>query len=88
MGVDSEGYRKDWSNSTVPGSNVQGVGSVGVTIWKRYMGGDRGDSQVLDDVLTLGGAMDHGDDGETWDRRRVGVSNGRGGDELRGDPPH
>ena len=31
---------------------------------------------------------DHGDDGKTWRRQRVGLSSGIEGDGLRGDPPH
>ena len=39
-------------------------------------------------VSPSGGAMDHRDDSKKLGRRRVGVSSGRGGNGLRGDPPH
>ena len=52
------------------------------------MGGDRGDAQGPGGVPTLGGIMDHGDDGETRGRRRVGVPLGSRGNGIRGDPPH
>ena len=88
VGDDSEGYRKDGSNSEGPGSNVLGGGVVCVTIWKRYLGGDRGNAQGTDGVPPLSGATDNGDDGETWGRRRVGVPRSRGGDGILWDPPH
>ena len=83
-----EGSRKDKSNSAVPRRNIQGVGGVSVTLWKQKLGGDRGDSQGPDGILPAGGAMDHGDDGETWGRQRVGISSRRGGNGLCRDPPH
>ena len=36
----------------------------------------------------MGGVTDLGDDNKIGNRRRVGVSSGRGGDGLPGDPPH
>ena len=78
----------DVSNSAGPGRNLQVSGAVGVTLWKRELGGDRGDAQGSVSVPPSGGATDHGDDGGTWGRRRVGVSIGRGGDGLHGDPPN
>ena len=33
-------------------------------------------------------ATDQGDDGKMWGRQRVGLSSGRGGNGLRGDPPY
>ena len=50
VGDDSEGPRKDGINGAGPGSNVQGGGTVGVTIWKRELGGDRGDAQGPDGI--------------------------------------
>ena len=87
-GDDSESSRKYRINSAVPGSNVHVSGTVGVSIWKRELGGGRGDAKGPDSISTSGGATDHGDDGETWVRRRVGVSSNRGGDGLRRAPPH
>ena len=83
MGDDIEGYRKDRSKGAVPGSNIQGGGAFGVTIWKRELGGDWGYDQGPDGVPPSGGATDRGDDGETWGRRRVIVSSIRGVDGLR-----
>ena len=73
----SKGNEKYRSNSAVPGSNVQGNGSVGTIIWQQEMVGDRGDAQGSYGVPSSGGATDHGDDGETRGRRRVGVTSGR-----------
>ena len=70
----------------VPDDTVHMVTSD--TLWNQEMGGDQGDVQGPDGVPPSGGAMDHGDDGETRGRRRVGVSSGRGGDGLCRDPPH
>ena len=39
-------------------------------------------------VTPPGGATDHGDDGETLGRRRVGVPLSSGGNIIRGVPPH
>ena len=44
---DSEGSRKVGSNGVGPGSNVQGGGAVGVTLWKQELVGDRGMLKVL-----------------------------------------
>ena len=85
---DGKASRKDGINGAGPGSNVQGVGAVGVTLWKRELGGDRVDSQGPDGVPPSGGATDHRDDRKTIGRRRVGVSSGRGGDGRSRDPPH
>ena len=52
------------------------------------MGNDQGYAQGRDGVLPSSGATDHGDDGETQGRRRVGVTIGRGGNGSRGSPPH
>ena len=52
------------------------------------MGYDGVDDQGTGGVQPPGGATDHGDDGKTWGRRGVGLSSGRGGDGLSGDPPH
>ena len=70
---DSEGDIKDGSNGAVPGINVQGGGAVSDIIWQREIGGDQGDAQGPDGVPPLGGVTDHGDDGKTQDRLRVGV---------------
>ena len=83
----SKGYRKDGRNGAGPGSNVQGGGTVGVTIWKQELGGDQGDTQDPGGVPPSVGATDQGDDGETWGMQRVGISSGRGGDGTRGDQP-
>ena len=69
-------------------SDVQDSVSVGVTLWKRYLGGNRGYSQVPDGVPPSGGATDRGDGGEMWGRRRVGVPSGKVGDGLCGAPPN
>ena len=88
MGDDSEGPRKDRSNITGSGRNVQGIGTVGVTLWKQELGGDWGNVQGPDKISLSSGTTDHGDNGKTWGRQRVGLSSGRGGDGLRGAPPH
>ena len=85
---DSEGPRKENSNGAGPGRNVQGGGAVGINLWKKELGGDRGDAQGPDGVPPLGGAKDHRDDGKTWGRRRVGLSRGREGDRLCEASPH
>ena len=87
-GHDSKDSRTEGSNGTGLGIYVQGGGEVGVTIWKQELAGDRGYAQGPNNVLTSGGIQDDRDDGKTWGRRRVGVSIGRVGDGLRGDPPH
>ena len=88
MGHDSEGSRNDKSSGTVPGNNVQGGGTVSVTIWKRNLGVDQGDAHGPDSVTPTSGATYRADDGEMWVRQRVGVSNGREGDGICGDPPY
>ena len=88
VGRDSKVSRKYRSNSEVPGRNVQGGGAVGTNIWKRDLGGDRGDYQGPDGIPPAGGAKDHGGDGTVRVRWRVGVSIGRGGDGRCEAPPH
>ena len=88
MGDDSEGDIKDGSNGAGTSRNVQGDVSVGVTLWRIELGGDRRYAQGTEIVPPLGGATDNGDAGKMWGRRRVGVSIGRGDDGHRGDPPH
>ena len=88
MGGDSEGSRKDGSNGAGPGSNAEVVGTIGVTLWKLELGGDRVDDQVPHSVPPSFGATDHGDYGKTWGWQRVGVPSIRGGDGLRGAQPH
>ena len=44
---------------------MQGGDVVGAVIWKREMGVDQGDAQGPDGISPLGGATDHGYDGET-----------------------
>ena len=48
VGDGSKDPRKDRSNGAGPGSNVQGGVAVGVNIWKRELGGDRGYAQGSD----------------------------------------
>ena len=48
VGDGSEGPRKDGSNVSGPGSNVQGGGAVSVTLWKLELGGDQRYAQVPD----------------------------------------
>ena len=87
-GDDIEGSRKYKSNSVVPGINLQGVGAVSVTLWKRKLGGDRGDAQGPDGIPPSGDATYNGDDVEMWGRQILGISSSRGGNGLCGDPPH
>ena len=74
VGDDSDGSREDGRNCAGTGKNIQGSGSVSVTLWKQELGGDRIDDQGPYSVPPLGGATDHGDDDETWGRQRVGLS--------------
>ena len=62
---DSESSIKDGRNGMGPGINVQGGGTVGVTIWKQELVGDQGDAQGPDSITQSGGATYHKDDGET-----------------------
>ena len=80
---DIKGSRKDGSNGAGPVRNVKGRGAVGAPLWKLDLGGDRVDTQVPEGIPLSSGATDHGDDGETWGRRRVGVSSGRRINVLR-----
>ena len=77
VGNNSEGARKDRSNGAVPESNVKGSKAVGDVIRQQDMGGHRRNSQGPDGVPSLGGATDHGDDGKTWGKSRLGVPSGR-----------
>ena len=88
VGNGSKGAGNDGSNGAGPGSDVQGGGAVGVIVRQRELSGDRGDSQGPGVILPLGGATDHGRDVKTWDRRRVGLPLGSGGNGNRGFPPH
>ena len=88
MGDYSEVSREDRSNGAGPGRNVQGSGAVSVTIQKRELGGERGDTQGPDVIPPLGGLMDQKDVRKTWGQRRVRVSSGRGGDGICRAPPH
>ena len=88
MGGDSECSIKYGSNGAGPGSNVQGGGAFGVTLWKRYLGGDRVDAQGPDGVSPSGGDTDHVDDEKTRGRRIVGVSSSIGGNGICGSPTH
>ena len=81
---DSDGSRKEGSDGEIPGINVKGGGTVGVTLWKQYLGGDRGDSQDPDRVPPSVGATDHDDGGKLWGRQIVEVSSGRRGNGLCG----
>ena len=87
MGHGSEGARKDRSNGEVPGSYLQGGGTVGANIWQWDLGGDQGYVQGPGRVPPLGGATDHGDDGKTQGSQRVGVPLVSGGNGSRWDPP-
>ena len=81
VGHGSRGSRED-------GSNVKGSGEVCINIWNRELGGDQVDAQGPDGIPPSGGATNHGYGGETWGRRRVGLSSGRGGDGICRAPPH
>ena len=63
VGDDRKVPGKEGSNDAGPGSNVQGSGASGVTIWKQELSGDRGDSQGPDGILPSGGTPDNRDDG-------------------------
>ena len=52
------------------------------------MGGDGVDPQHHGEVPPRGSTTNHGDDGETWGRQRVGVSLSSGGNVSRGDPTY
>ena len=88
MGDDSKGYIPDRRNSMGPGSTVQGGGTFSVNLWKRELGGGRGDAQVPDVIPPSCSATDHRDEGETWDRQRVVASSDRGGNGIRRAPLH
>ena len=74
---DSEDTGEDGRNGVGTRRNIQGGGAVGAIIWKKDMVGNRGDAQGPDADSSLGGTMDHGDDGEIWGMLRVGVPNCR-----------
>ena len=63
VGCDIDGSRKYGRNGEVPGRNVQGGGTVGVTLWKGELGGDRGNAHDPDIVPPSGGTTDHMDEG-------------------------
>ena len=88
MGHDRKGAIKDGSNVAVPGRNVHGGGEFGSVIRKKELGGEWECAQGTDGVPPLVGATDHGNDGETRGRWRVGVPSSRGGNVCHGDPPH
>ena len=77
MRHDSEDTGKYGSNGAGPGRNVQGGGRVSAIIWQQDLVGDRVDFQGPDSVPSSRVAKDHGDDGETRGRWRVGVPSGR-----------
>ena len=88
MGHGSEGDIKYARNGEDPGSNVQGGGTLGAIIWQQELGSDRGDAQGTGGVPPSGGATDHGYDGETRGRLRVGAPIDSGGDGNRWASPH
>ena len=88
MGNGSEGAGGDGSNGTGLRSIVLGGGAVGDLIPQRELGVDRLDAQGPGGVPPLDRARDHGDDGKTRFRQRLGVPLGSGGNGSRGDPPY
>ena len=88
MGHGSEGSGKYGINSAVPGRYLQCGGTVGAIICQLELCGEQGDSQGPGGFLPPVGATYQGYDGETWDRSRVGVPLGIGGNGYCGAPPH
>ena len=89
-GVDhvSEGARKYERNDAGPWSNVTDGGAVSAIIFQQELVGDWVYDQGLDGVPPSGGTTDHRYYGKTRGRRRVGVPISKGGDGIRGYPPH
>ena len=65
MGNGSKGAGKDRRNYACPGIDVQGGGAVGDIVWQKDLGDDGGYTEGPGGVPPLGGATDHGDDGNT-----------------------
>ena len=86
VGYDIDGPGTDGIKTAVPWSNLQDSSTVGVTLWKRELGGDQGDAQCPDGISPENGTTYHRDDSKMWGRRRIVVSSSRGGDRLSGDP--
>ena len=62
MGNGIEGAGKDGSNGAVPGSDVQGGGTVGALVRQLELGDDGGDAQGPRGVPPPGSITDHGAD--------------------------
>ena len=88
VGNGSKGDIKDRTNGAGPGSNVQGGGAVGTIICQIELGCDQGDAQGPDGFSPSVGMTDHGNYGETWCRRIVGLTIGRGDNGIREDTSH
>ena len=63
VGDNSEGSIKYGIIGAGPGRNVQGGGAIGVTLWKRELGGDQLGAQDPEGVPPSGGTTDHRDYG-------------------------
>ena len=72
----------------VPGRKVKSCDAVCVSLWKRELGGNQGDSQVSYNVPPSGGTIDHREYGRTWGLRKVVLYSGRGIDRLHEAPPY
>ena len=88
VGNGSKGAGKNDRNSADLGIDLQGSDTVGALLGQQDLGGDRGDYQSPGGVPPLGGAMDHGDEGQTRGRQRVIVTLSSRVNGSRGDPPH
>ena len=54
----------------------------------REMGGAGVDAKVIGEVPSSGNKVDHGDDGNLWGGRGVGIPPGGGGTGIRRTSPH
>ena len=74
MGDGGESGDKDGGNGAGAGYAVQGSRAVSVIIWKKELGGDRGNSKTTRGIPSSGIKRDYEDDGAAYGNQRVGLS--------------
>ena len=74
VGNGREGGEEDGGRGKGAGDALQGNCSVGIVIWERYLGGDEGHAKSTRGIISSDSQTGCGDDGATYDERKVGVA--------------
>ena len=69
-----EGGNEDGVNGTGAGDVLQGNSEVGVFIWEKELGGDKGNDKITRGIPLSVSQKNCADDGTAYNKRRVGVA--------------